>query len=121
MSTSSLPSYVDRPALARAPTYTNEPAAHEQRLAYTALLGPGANASFVKQSKHGGVSLRLTRQAEEAALPIYSQGVPVEGTVNLSESKAEGIESVEVKVSRAMLRSKFGSTDYRCRSKGRSR
>lgn len=65
----------------------------------TAPVGPESDGNFIKRSKHGGVSLRLTKQADGVPLPLYSQGISVEGTVDLSDSKAESLQSVEVTVS----------------------
>jgi hypothetical protein len=52
----------------------------------------------VKQSRNGGVSLRLSAQADDATLPVYGSGASVRGTVDLSESRLEGLASVEIRV-----------------------
>ncbi|KAI0784813.1 hypothetical protein C8Q75DRAFT_370739 [Abortiporus biennis] len=94
MSTTSLPSYV-APSFTRTPTYTAEPQAYEQRLALNRTQArPSGN--FIKSSKTGGVSLRLSAQDSEAELPTYGCGASVEGTVDLS--KTDGISFVEVKI-----------------------
>ena len=98
MSTTSLPSYV-RSSLSRIPSYSAEPQAYEQRLAWTMRVPasrPGPSAEFVKQSKSGGISLRLKDQEQNAPLPVYGCGALVTGTVDLA--KTEGVAAVEVKV-----------------------
>lgn len=94
MSTTSLPSYV-APSFTRIPSYTAEPQAYEQRLALNRLQ-PRPTGDFVKSSKNGGVSLRLSAQESNASLPIYGCGSAIEGTVALT--KPEGISLVEVKI-----------------------
>ncbi|KAF6755930.1 hypothetical protein DFP72DRAFT_989989 [Ephemerocybe angulata] len=81
MSTTSLPAYVAT-SDNRAPTYSYEPAAHEQR--------------FVKQSKSGHISLRLTGQEEDVTVPVYVSNSIVEGSVELS--RTEGITRIELKI-----------------------
>ncbi|KAI0769031.1 hypothetical protein BD413DRAFT_87163 [Trametes elegans] len=94
MSTTSLPSYV-APSFTRIPSYSAEPHEYEQRLALTRpLRRPVGN--FVKQSKGGHVSLRLSAQDDNVSLPVYGVGAAVEGTVSLS--KADGVTAVEVKI-----------------------
>ncbi|KAH7885431.1 hypothetical protein F5I97DRAFT_2033493 [Phlebopus sp. FC_14] len=94
MSAVSLPSY---PAQLHSPSYTAAPQAHEYRLALNARLRanrpPG---EFVKQTKNGGLSLRLLGQDDSASLPVYGLGGSVQGTVELN--KTEGITSVEVQI-----------------------
>ncbi|KAI0917450.1 hypothetical protein AcW1_007354 [Taiwanofungus camphoratus] len=94
MSTTSLPSYVP-PPFSRTPTYTAEPQAYEQRLALN-LLRQRPSGDFVKQSKTGGVSLRLIEQEDHVNLPVYGCGDSVEGTVDLA--KPDNAASVEVKL-----------------------
>lgn len=98
MSASGLPAY--RPAtLARSPAspvYTPEPQAYEQRLALNRIR-ERPSTEFVKQSKTGGLSLRLSEQEDNASLPVYGCGDSVEGTVDLT--KPESASSVEVRVS----------------------
>jgi hypothetical protein len=99
MSTTSPPNYAapPAPALLRAPTYTNEPGAEEQRLAFTERpLHVRLDGNFVKQAKNGGVSLRLTQQINGAELPLYGHGAAVEGSVDIPQ--ADNVDSVEVKV-----------------------
>lgn len=94
MSTTSLPSY-SAPLLGRTPTYTAEPQAFEQRLALS-VLQPRPSGEFTKQSKGGGVSLRLFAQENGTALPTYGHGASVDGTIDIA--KPEGVNAVEVKV-----------------------
>jgi hypothetical protein len=54
------------------------------------------SGDFVKQSRSGGVSLRLVDQGDDTPLPVYGHGSSVEGMVNLA--KPAGIARVEVKV-----------------------
>ena len=94
MSTTSLPSYV-APDLARIPSYTAQPQAYEQRLALN-ILRARPSGEFTKQSKGGGISLRLYDQENNAALPTYGHGTPISGTVEVA--RPEGVHAVEVKV-----------------------
>lgn len=94
MSATSLPSYI-APSFVRSPSYTAEPQEHEQRLALSRLRRR-PSSDFVKHSRGGGISLRLTEQPDGAALPVYGRGDAVEGTVELA--KPEGVVSVEVKI-----------------------
>ncbi|CAL1712360.1 unnamed protein product [Somion occarium] len=94
MSTSSLPSYraLDH---SRIPTYSAEPSAYERRLAVNrSRLRP--SGEFVKQSKGGGVSIRLTAQENNVSLPVYGCGSSIEGTVELP--RTDGVAAVEVKI-----------------------
>ncbi|KAH9841351.1 uncharacterized protein C8Q71DRAFT_325791 [Rhodofomes roseus] len=97
MSASSLPAY--RPSsFARSPAspvYTPEPQAYEQRLALNRVR-ERPSTEFVKQSKTGGLSLRLSEQEDNATLPAYGCGDSVEGTVDLA--KPESANCVEVRV-----------------------
>lgn len=92
------------------PSYHYEPQAAELRLLLRQRAGSGArrpDSEFIKNSKNGGVVLRLSGQDGSAALPEYGRGAIVEGTVELA--KPESVQSVEVKVSRPSSRylSKF--------------
>ncbi|KAI0726274.1 hypothetical protein C8Q72DRAFT_532851 [Fomitopsis betulina] len=97
MSASGLPAY--RPAnhnhSPASPVYTPEPQAYEQRLALNRIR-ERPSTEFVKQSKTGGVSLRLSEQEDNASLPVYGCGDSVEGMVDLA--KPESASSVEVRV-----------------------
>jgi hypothetical protein len=53
--------------------------------------------NFVKNSRNGGVSLKLTGQDNDALLPEYGRAASVQGTVEIL--KGEFVQSVEVKVS----------------------
>lgn len=91
--TASLPTYVRRPV----PSYTTHPAAHEQRLALAErAVNISHRGEFVKQSKSGGVTLRLAGQDREAALPGYGCGAIVDGMVCMT--KSDNVSSVEIKV-----------------------
>ncbi|KAH8085416.1 hypothetical protein BXZ70DRAFT_1002312 [Cristinia sonorae] len=95
-STTSLPSYV-APSLTNVPTYSAEPQAYEQRLAWVARNGLGVD--FVKQSKNGGLGLRLKGQEENAALPVYGYGAVISGRVEIADSKkGDGLVAVEIKI-----------------------
>ncbi|KAF9483515.1 hypothetical protein BDN70DRAFT_799620 [Pholiota conissans] len=97
MSTVSLPSYIDPSSpLNRTPSYSLEPHDYERRIALADRLRPRPSGNFVKESKGGGVRLRLTAQEDNVELPVYGLGDHVSGTVELS--KTEGITSVEVKI-----------------------
>lgn len=50
----------------------------------------------MKNSRTGGVVLRLTGQHDDATLPEYSRGALIDGTVELKNT--ESILSIEVKV-----------------------
>ena len=94
MSTTSLPGYTD-PVLSRIPSYTAEPQAYEQRLALNVLRARPVG-EFSKQSKGGGISLRLFDQHDNAVLPVYGHATPIEGMVEIA--RPEGVHAVEVKV-----------------------
>ncbi|KAF8158178.1 hypothetical protein B0H34DRAFT_707732 [Crassisporium funariophilum] len=100
MSTANLPAYVN-PSLHRTPSYAEEPREYEQRIALADRLRPRPSGNFVKQSKGGGASLRLSAQEDDVALPVYGSGGLVEGTVDLS--KTESVTSVEVKIEGRLL------------------
>ncbi|KZT64274.1 hypothetical protein DAEQUDRAFT_43057 [Daedalea quercina L-15889] len=97
MSASGLPAYRPTSVLRSpaSPVYTAEPQAYEQRLALNRIR-ERPSTEFVKQSKTGGVSLRLSEQEDKATLPVYGCGDSVEGTVELA--KPESASSVEVRV-----------------------
>ncbi|KAJ7490309.1 hypothetical protein B0H11DRAFT_2010012 [Mycena galericulata] len=97
MSTASLPSYAVPlgPSFSRTPSYSAEPGLFEERLALNTRL-PHYTGSFVKSSKSGDATLRLTAQQDKIDLPVYGSGGVVEGTVELT--KTEDISNVEVKI-----------------------
>ena len=99
MSTASLPSYTP-PDFSRIPSYTAEPQGHERRLAQAPRppYRPRAAVDFVKHSKSGGLSLRLSEQIDGAVVPVYGARSPIEGVVELA--KADGLAYVAVKVRR---------------------
>jgi hypothetical protein len=92
MSAPSLSSYSGPLSLHRIPTYSSK--AHNAVVSARRNLPSG---SFVKESKHGCVTLRLCGQEDNIELPVYGLGSHVEGSVELS--KTDAVESVEVKVS----------------------
>ncbi|KAF9806952.1 hypothetical protein IEO21_08442 [Rhodonia placenta] len=94
MSTSSLPGYRP-PSVNPTPTYSAEPQAYEQRLALNRLR-QRPSTDFVKQSRSGGVSLRLVEQDDNITLPVYGCGDSVEGSIVVA--KPDGVTSVEVKI-----------------------
>ncbi|KAF4617594.1 hypothetical protein D9613_005955 [Agrocybe pediades] len=94
MSTTSLPSYI-APSLTT-PTYSAEPHFLEQRLALAERIRHRPSGDFVKESKSGGVRLRLSAQEQNATLPIYGSSDTVKGVVELS--KTTGVTSVEVQI-----------------------
>jgi hypothetical protein len=96
MSTTSLPSYV-APSVNRVPSYSREPAAHEQRLALSERNPGRPSGSFVKQSKKGDFILQLYGQDEDSSLPVYGTGSIVDGVVEVLRS--DTITRIEVKVS----------------------
>ncbi|KAJ6496127.1 hypothetical protein C8R45DRAFT_823226 [Mycena sanguinolenta] len=100
MATPRLPSYAsygdERLEVLRTPSYYAEPGLHEQRLAMNARSLPQSTGNFVKESKHGGIMLRLLGQEDNVDLPVYSSGAVVEGTVELS--KTDSVSSVDFKV-----------------------
>ncbi|KAJ7639086.1 hypothetical protein FB45DRAFT_1001079 [Roridomyces roridus] len=102
MSTAALPNfpYSDlpplQPSFSRTPSYTAEPRTHEQRIALNARLLPRPTGTFVKSSKNGDVTLRLTAQKDNIELPVYGCGSLVEGIVELA--KTDNVSTVEVKI-----------------------
>src|SRR6267154_5064910 len=99
MSAATLPGYpTTPPSQVHSPAYTVAPQAHEYRLAHNARLRPNRSLrEFVRQTKNGGVSLRLAGQDDRATHPVYGYGASVEGTLDIH--KRDGITSVEVQVS----------------------
>ncbi|TEB30683.1 hypothetical protein FA13DRAFT_527112 [Coprinellus micaceus] len=95
MSTTSLPSYV-APSVNRVPSYSREPAAHEQRLALSERNPGRPSGSFVKQSKKGDFVLQLYGQDEDSSLPVYGTGSIVDGVVEVLRS--DTITRIEVKI-----------------------
>jgi hypothetical protein len=80
------------------PSYHYEPQEAEQRLAHHLRARDGrSSGNFVKNSRNGGVSLKLTGQDNDAVLPEYGRAASVQGTVEIL--KGESVQSVEVKVS----------------------
>ncbi|KAG1818493.1 uncharacterized protein BJ212DRAFT_1345892 [Suillus subaureus] len=56
---------------------------------------------FVKQTRNGGVSLRLAGQDDQLTLPVYGYGASVEGTLDVH--KRDGITSVEVQIEGTLM------------------
>lgn len=84
-----------RMSTASLPSYHFEPQDTEQRLAHRLHIHrPQGN--FIKNSRTGGIVLRLANQHDDASLPEYGRSASVEGNVELKNG--EGIQSVEVKV-----------------------
>lgn len=89
------------------PAYTAEPRrGHEQRLHVNDLPNVPLSVpspprqwrdQFVKHSKSGGVTLKVSDQRSNAPLPIYRGGGnnPIRGCVDLA--KTENVTSVELK------------------------
>lgn len=100
MSTANLPNYESELAnpLNRAPSYSVEPNDFERRIALADRLRTRPTGTFVKESKGGGVRLRLKAQEDNIQLPVYGVADHVSGTVELS--KTESVTCVEVKVLR---------------------
>ncbi|KAG1742306.1 uncharacterized protein EDB91DRAFT_1279244 [Suillus paluster] len=100
--TVTLPGYPTPSSQAHSPTYTAAPQAHEYRLAHDARLSPNRSPrEFVKQTRNGGVSLRLAGQDDQTALPVYGYGASVEGTLDIH--KRDGITSVEVQIEGTLM------------------
>lgn len=95
MPSTSPPSYID-PSVHRAPAYSYEPAAHEQRLALAVRGRTRPAGHFLKQSKGGSISLRLSGQEDNVALPVFVSSSTVDGTVEIV--RGEGITRVEMKM-----------------------
>ncbi|KAJ6532956.1 hypothetical protein B0H19DRAFT_965393 [Mycena capillaripes] len=96
MSIAHLPSYDAHEPFGRSPSYSAEPRLYEQRLALNARSLPQPTGNFLKSSKKGDVTLRLSAQEDNLDLPVYGSGDVVEGTVELT--KTDSIDSVELKV-----------------------
>ena len=79
------------------PSYHYEPQDTEQRLAHHLHAARRPPGTFVKNSRNGGVSLRLIGQLDDATLPEYGRNAFVDGTVELRNT--DTVQSVEVKVS----------------------
>lgn len=72
--------------------------------AHNARLNPNRPPSEfvrVKQTRNGGVSLRLAGQDDQAILPVYGYGASVEGTLDVH--KRDGITSVEVQIEGTLM------------------
>jgi len=103
----SLPGY---DTFASVPSYSAQPGLHETRLAEGYPLSPFSftpsivteraprrpAAEFVKDSRRGGLRLRLSGQADNVTVPVFGIRGPVEGAVELL--KPEGLVSVAVRV-----------------------
>ncbi|KAG1843000.1 hypothetical protein DFJ58DRAFT_805244 [Suillus subalutaceus] len=97
-----LPGYPTPSSQVHSPTYTAAPRAHEYRLTHNTRLNPNRSPrEFVKQSRNGGVSLRLAGQDGHLTLPVYGYGASVEGTLDVH--KRDGITSVEVQIEGTLL------------------
>lgn len=97
-----LPGYPTPSSHIHSPTYTAAPQAHEYRIAYNARLNPNRSPlEFVKQTKNGGVSLRLSGQDDQVTLPVYGYGASVEGTLDIH--KRDGITSVEIQIEGTLM------------------
>jgi hypothetical protein len=94
--TASLPGYAHPPVFTHTPSYSAQPRRYEERLAVAQRPLPRPAGFFVKQSKYGGLSLRLAGQQDDARTPVYGCGSTVEGTVSVH--KADNISAVEIKV-----------------------
>ncbi|KAL4064166.1 hypothetical protein V8B97DRAFT_1988871 [Scleroderma yunnanense] len=98
MSTTNPPDYAPSWALQLpSPSYTPSPQTHELRLALNGWLRPNVTScEFVKQTKNGCASVRLSGQDGRASLPVYGQGTSIQGIVDVY--KNEGIVSIEVQI-----------------------
>ncbi|KAH9959786.1 hypothetical protein BC827DRAFT_1134211 [Russula dissimulans] len=106
----SLPAYTFPSASLHTPSYTSQPRLHETRLAegyplspfsftssiITPTAPPRPPAEFVKDSRRGGLRLRLSRQADNTTVPVLGIRGPVEGAVELL--KPDGLAFVAVRV-----------------------
>lgn len=102
MSTAILPGYPTPSSQVHSPTYTATPQAHEHRLAYNTRLNPNRSPrEYVKQTRNGGVSLRLAGQDDQLTFPVYGYGAAVEGTLDIH--KRDGITSVEVQIEGTLM------------------
>ena len=82
MSTASLPSYHH----------------YEPHTNGAGVYGERPSGQFIKNSRIGGVVLRLSGQRDGAALPEYGRGSRVEGTVEIPVKSTDSVSTVEVKV-----------------------
>ena len=98
MYNASLPSYGTLPSESSShiPSYSAVPSPNERRLALNDRSRSRPRGEFVKQTKSGDITLRLSRQDGRAALPEYGCGMAVEGSVDIL--KTDGVTRVEVKV-----------------------
>ncbi|KAF5360486.1 hypothetical protein D9756_005008 [Leucocoprinus leucothites] len=96
MSTQNLLSYSTPVSSLRSPSYTDAASLESERT-ISRLRGRLAG-SFTKQSKHGHARLKLTAQQEGVRMPVYGIGGLVEGVVELDDVKAEGVDSIQVKI-----------------------
>jgi len=104
MSTASLPVYQGLPS------YTAEPRWSERRIALNQPYRPTRySAEFVKQSRNGGVSLRLAQHENNLDAPAYGGGEVIKGTVELL--KTDNVTSVEVKVQHIICYSSYDFPD----------
>src|SRR5712671_878432 len=102
----SLPSYSFATDPIQTPSYSAQPHLHETRLAEGHLPSPYSvtpsmaprrpAAEFVKDSRRGGLRLRLSGQASNVTVPVFGIREPVEGAVELL--KPEGLVFVAVRV-----------------------
>ena len=111
-STLSLPSYVADPL--PTPSYSAEPRLHETTLsqgrprgafahAFAAAVPPpspsSASAEFVKDSKRGGLRLRLSRQtSDNVVVPVFGARGPVQGTLELLKPQDLAFSSIRVRI-----------------------
>lgn len=97
-----LPGYPTPSSQVRSPAYPAAPHAQEYRLAHNSRLNPNRlPREFVKQTRNGGVSLRLAGQGDQLTLPVYGYGASVEGTLDIH--KRDGITSVEVQIEGTLM------------------
>ena len=78
------------------PSYHFEPQDTEQRLAQHLRDARRPSGNFVKNSKKGGVVLRLGGQLNGVTLPEYGRNALVDGTVEMRNT--DSVQTVEVKV-----------------------
>ncbi|KAG0703754.1 hypothetical protein DFH29DRAFT_998194 [Suillus ampliporus] len=101
--TVTLPGFRTPSSQVHSPTYTAAPQpGHEYYLPHNARLSPNRSPrEFVKQTRNGGVSLRLVDQDNQATVPVYGYGASVEGTLDIH--KRDGITSVEVQIEGTLM------------------
>jgi hypothetical protein len=111
-STLSLPSYVADSL--PTPSYSAQPLLHETTLsqgrpagafahAFAAAVPPpspsSASAEFVKDSKRGGLRLRLSRQtSDNVVVPVFCARGPVEGTLELLKPQDLAFAAIRVRI-----------------------